>query len=271
MAADLPTEQLTHAESYFRRTRTGSPVGSLWSGNSPNSQSSSSLPVLGAAENWEPTEFHSLGDLGGGEPNANISHPDLATHADRLLTTTISNEYTPLKGPDSPFEFSFVPPSPPSSPSATAKLLLNPHALDAPATTTPYKTLQYKLSHRSLAEAASAEQEYRSRRHDWTISELLGVHPTGPNRGIYSLEVFFKETHWGVKGPDYRGRDTDYRQKYRPDDPLWEASENSRMWKTYLDESEIYDQEMIRKWTDTLSMLLVFVSISACSFLSVSS
>ena len=35
---------------------------------------------------------------------------------------------------------------------------------------------------------------------------------------------------------------------------------NARVFRVYLDEAEIYDNEMLQAWKDALDILLVFVS-----------
>lgn len=51
----------------------------------------------------------------------------------------------------------------------------------------------------------------------------------------------------------------DYELKYAEDEYGQEAGPNARVWKTYLDESEIYDLEKVESWKDTIDILLIFV------------
>ena len=56
-------------------------------------------------------------------------------------------------------------------------------------------------------------------------------------------------------------RSYNYEEKYAPDPLGDESNKNARVWKVYLDESEGYDDEMMRGFRDTIDSLLVFVSI----------
>ncbi|KAJ7586322.1 hypothetical protein C8J56DRAFT_721158, partial [Mycena floridula] len=53
----------------------------------------------------------------------------------------------------------------------------------------------------------------------------------------------------------------DYEEKYAPDPMGHQIKLNARVWKVYLDESESYDEDMLRGFWDTIDALLVFVSI----------
>ncbi|KAJ3803942.1 hypothetical protein F5876DRAFT_71032, partial [Lentinula aff. lateritia] len=58
--------------------------------------------------------------------------------------------------------------------------------------------------------------------------------------------------------PNTGGRSFDYREKYA-DEPFGEElKDNSRVFKVYLDEAEIFDDDMIRGFRETIDSLLVF-------------
>lgn len=58
------------------------------------------------------------------------------------------------------------------------------------------------------------------------------------------------------------GRSYDYEEKYPADDWGAELSSEARFYKTYVDESEVYDLDRIEAWRDALDVLLVFVRSS---------
>ncbi|KAH8817853.1 hypothetical protein DL96DRAFT_1751776, partial [Flagelloscypha sp. PMI_526] len=53
----------------------------------------------------------------------------------------------------------------------------------------------------------------------------------------------------------------DYEQKYPPDPEGEEASDEARVWATYLDEAEAYDHDMIQGFRDTIDSLLVLAGL----------
>ncbi|KAJ7595586.1 ankyrin repeat-containing domain protein [Mycena floridula] len=60
----------------------------------------------------------------------------------------------------------------------------------------------------------------------------------------------------------YSGNRTyDYEEKYAPDPRGHEVKPNARVWKVYLDESESYDDDMLRSFRDTIDALLVFAAL----------
>ncbi|KAJ7595739.1 ankyrin repeat-containing domain protein [Mycena floridula] len=60
----------------------------------------------------------------------------------------------------------------------------------------------------------------------------------------------------------YSGNRTyDYEEKYAPDPLGDQAKPNARVWKVYLDESESYDEDMLRSFRDTIDALLVFAAL----------
>ncbi len=52
----------------------------------------------------------------------------------------------------------------------------------------------------------------------------------------------------------------DYEQKFPEDRRHEELGPMARVWRTYLEESGIFDLEMVEGWRDGLDVLLVFVS-----------
>lgn len=52
----------------------------------------------------------------------------------------------------------------------------------------------------------------------------------------------------------------DYEQKYPPDEEYQEMAPSARVYKTYVDEAEKHDTELVEGWRDSLDMLLLFVS-----------
>ncbi|KAJ7595585.1 hypothetical protein C8J56DRAFT_1022196 [Mycena floridula] len=60
----------------------------------------------------------------------------------------------------------------------------------------------------------------------------------------------------------YSGNRTyDYEEKYAPDPKGHQIKPNARVWKVYLDESESYDDDMLRSFRDTIDALLVFAAL----------
>ncbi|KAJ7595733.1 hypothetical protein C8J56DRAFT_1022286 [Mycena floridula] len=60
----------------------------------------------------------------------------------------------------------------------------------------------------------------------------------------------------------YSGNRTyDYEEKYAPDPKGHQAKSNARVWKVYLDESESYDEDILRSFRDTIDALLVFAAL----------
>ncbi|KAH8826522.1 hypothetical protein DL96DRAFT_1608205 [Flagelloscypha sp. PMI_526] len=58
------------------------------------------------------------------------------------------------------------------------------------------------------------------------------------------------------------GRNFDYDSKYPTHDPPGEeASENARVWMIYNDEAELFDDDMLRGFRDTIDSLLVFAAL----------
>ncbi|KAJ7595594.1 hypothetical protein C8J56DRAFT_852623, partial [Mycena floridula] len=56
-------------------------------------------------------------------------------------------------------------------------------------------------------------------------------------------------------------RTYDYEEKYAPDPIGHQIKPNARVWKVYLDESESYDDDMLRSFRDTIDALLVFAAL----------
>ncbi|KAJ7586344.1 hypothetical protein C8J56DRAFT_787601, partial [Mycena floridula] len=53
-------------------------------------------------------------------------------------------------------------------------------------------------------------------------------------------------------------RTYDYEEKYAPDPMGHQVKPNARVWKVYLDESESYNEDMLRSFQDTIDALLIF-------------
>ncbi|KAJ7586330.1 hypothetical protein C8J56DRAFT_719033, partial [Mycena floridula] len=53
----------------------------------------------------------------------------------------------------------------------------------------------------------------------------------------------------------------DYEEKYAPDPMGDQFKPNARVWEVYLDESESYDEDMLRSFRDTIDALLVFAAL----------
>ncbi|KAH8823258.1 hypothetical protein DL96DRAFT_1469187, partial [Flagelloscypha sp. PMI_526] len=56
-------------------------------------------------------------------------------------------------------------------------------------------------------------------------------------------------------------RSYNYEEKYPEDPPGKEADNDARVWKVYLDEAEVYDEDMIRGFKDTVDSSLIFASL----------
>ncbi|KAJ7583214.1 ankyrin repeat-containing domain protein [Mycena floridula] len=63
------------------------------------------------------------------------------------------------------------------------------------------------------------------------------------------------------QSPYSANRTYDYEEKYAPDPMGHQARPNARVWKVYLDESESYDDDMLRSFRDTIDALLVFAAL----------
>ncbi|KAH8824325.1 hypothetical protein DL96DRAFT_1613736 [Flagelloscypha sp. PMI_526] len=87
-----------------------------------------------------------------------------------------------------------------------------------------------------------ADQQFPRDAHDPPPSRVLGVpeYRAAPNR----------------TGPHY-----DYDAQYPPDKPGEEAGDNARVWRIYMDEADVYDDDMIRGFRDTIDSLLVFAAL----------
>ncbi|TFY74652.1 hypothetical protein EWM64_g9360 [Hericium alpestre] len=53
----------------------------------------------------------------------------------------------------------------------------------------------------------------------------------------------------------------DYEQKYPPDHPVEAMGPNARIWRVYLDEAALRDNDVIEGWRDTTDVLLVFAGL----------
>ncbi len=53
---------------------------------------------------------------------------------------------------------------------------------------------------------------------------------------------------------------SDYEQKYSEDATYEETGPNARVWRIYLDESIVFDMNMVEQLRDSVDVLLVFVS-----------
>ncbi|KAI3604641.1 hypothetical protein WG66_008301, partial [Moniliophthora roreri] len=58
--------------------------------------------------------------------------------------------------------------------------------------------------------------------------------------------------------PGYRPHTRDYEQEYPEDAYGEEIGSDARVWMAYLDESGLFDMEMLSGWKDTIDVLLVF-------------
>ncbi|KAH8824526.1 hypothetical protein DL96DRAFT_1558338 [Flagelloscypha sp. PMI_526] len=61
--------------------------------------------------------------------------------------------------------------------------------------------------------------------------------------------------------PFIGGRSFNYEQKYPPDAEGEEASDEARVWSTYLDEAETYDHDMVQGFRDAIDSLLVLAGL----------
>ncbi|KAJ4466183.1 hypothetical protein C8R41DRAFT_803440, partial [Lentinula lateritia] len=61
--------------------------------------------------------------------------------------------------------------------------------------------------------------------------------------------------------PNTGGRSFDYTEKYAEEPFGEELKDNSRVFKVYLDEAEIFDDDMIRGFRETIDSLLVFAAL----------
>ncbi|KAJ7193627.1 hypothetical protein GGX14DRAFT_505814, partial [Mycena pura] len=53
----------------------------------------------------------------------------------------------------------------------------------------------------------------------------------------------------------------DYEQKYEPDVQYEETSASARVWRVYMDESAIFDRDMMEEMRDALDVLLIFAAL----------
>uniref|UniRef100_A0A0W0FDC1 DUF6535 domain-containing protein n=1 Tax=Moniliophthora roreri TaxID=221103 RepID=A0A0W0FDC1_MONRR len=61
--------------------------------------------------------------------------------------------------------------------------------------------------------------------------------------------------------PGYRPHTRDYEQEYPEDAYGEEIGSDARVWMAYLDESGLFDMEMLSGWKDTIDVLLVFAGL----------
>ncbi|KAH8825246.1 hypothetical protein DL96DRAFT_172843 [Flagelloscypha sp. PMI_526] len=68
--------------------------------------------------------------------------------------------------------------------------------------------------------------------------------------------------HFHPTGHTFSGdRSYNYEEKYAQDAPGEEAGQSARVWKTYLDEAESYDDDMLKGFQDTINSLLVLAAL----------
>ncbi|TFY50646.1 hypothetical protein EVG20_g11404, partial [Dentipellis fragilis] len=53
----------------------------------------------------------------------------------------------------------------------------------------------------------------------------------------------------------------DYEQRYPPDEVFKTLDPNARVWKVYLDEAKMVDDDVMEAWRDTIDVLLVFAGL----------
>ncbi|TFY56199.1 hypothetical protein EVG20_g9023 [Dentipellis fragilis] len=53
----------------------------------------------------------------------------------------------------------------------------------------------------------------------------------------------------------------DYEKKYPSDEPFKCLEPNARVWKVYLDEAKMVDDDMVEAWRETIDILLVFAGL----------
>ncbi|TFY53385.1 hypothetical protein EVG20_g10139, partial [Dentipellis fragilis] len=110
-----------------------------------------------------------------------------------------------------------------------------------------------------LAESASDKSD--SDDEDYKIQSEKERSVRGPSRKKR------KRTHGRTFGVRHSAKNTyyinpdDYEQKY-PVDGLWKGLDhNARIWKVYLDETKMLDDDMVGAWRDTVEVLLVFAGL----------
>ncbi|KAJ7595697.1 hypothetical protein C8J56DRAFT_387229 [Mycena floridula] len=94
----------------------------------------------------------------------------------------------------------------------------------------------------------------RNTTHQPTIVHSEDPQPRGePDKKMLGITQFQSS---------YSGNRTyDYEEKYAPDPKGHQFKPNARVWKVYLDESESYDEDMLRSFRDTIDALLVFAAL----------
>ncbi|KAJ3818578.1 hypothetical protein F5878DRAFT_697896 [Lentinula raphanica] len=71
-----------------------------------------------------------------------------------------------------------------------------------------------------------------------------------------------KQSHARNQGEYISGsRSYDYREKYEDDAEKEWLAENARVWKVYLDEAELKDNELLAGFKDTIDALLIFAAL----------
>ncbi|TFY78691.1 hypothetical protein EWM64_g5323 [Hericium alpestre] len=81
--------------------------------------------------------------------------------------------------------------------------------------------------------------------------------PPGPNTSKILPSFGMRKN----RAPPVYLRSGDYEQKYQPDRIEDALGPNARVWHVYLDEAQVFDNNMIEGWRDTIDVLLVFAGL----------
>lgn len=134
---------------------------------------------------------------------------------------------------------------------------------DTPADASNHLIIDVNVDDENAKETRPNKRESAPpRKVDMTREEminLLGIPAYHPPRYGGMFLVCVHQRNY-LNYPIAAERNYNYEEKYPPDPPGEEMGPNARFWHVYLDEAEIFDQDLLRTNRDLLDSLLVFVS-----------
>ncbi|TFY69957.1 hypothetical protein EVG20_g2923 [Dentipellis fragilis] len=81
-----------------------------------------------------------------------------------------------------------------------------------------------------------------------------------PGQKKKNKQGFVFGSRYNMQNTPYTNPD-DYEKKYPPDEPFKCLDSNARVWKVYLDEAKMMDDDMVEAWRDTIDLLLIFAGL----------
>ncbi|KAA1473338.1 hypothetical protein DENSPDRAFT_872744 [Dentipellis sp. KUC8613] len=121
----------------------------------------------------------------------------------------------------------------------------------------------------SLSDAASQLLGHSAESGNGVDAESNNDKSLGPNEPAaeHRLPSGQKQKNRKMFGVSHKKQDTqylnpdDYEKKYAMDEDGKCLEPNARVWKVYLDEAKVMDDDMVEAWKDTIDVLLVFAGL----------